>query len=224
VGGLGSGRWGGRPTIERTSALVLDVNALMTPIMRSLHQHGLSLPDGQPVRLESRTWSWQRPDEPHPLAEVRISLSLGDGHAEACLNYDIDHPGGRTGPQEERVSLIATPCRFGGVRWWWLCPATGRRCSKLYLPNGGLRFLSRGRGAYELDYMSHRGPVVTRLLRRSHRLRKKLDLADSSADASPPQKPKGMHWKTYLRILSTVAATEADLDRELRKLMVRPSR
>jgi hypothetical protein len=96
--------------------LVLDVNALMTPIMRSLRQHGLSLPIGQLVRLESRTWSWQRTDEPQPLAEVRISLTLGNGHAEACLSYDIDHPGGRTGPREERVSLTATPCRFGGVR------------------------------------------------------------------------------------------------------------
>jgi AAA domain len=42
------------------------------------------------------------------------------------------------------------------VRWWWICPATGRRVSKLYLPNGGVRFLSHGPGAYRLAYASQR--------------------------------------------------------------------
>jgi hypothetical protein len=58
----------------------------------------------------------------------------------------------RTGSQHYPVSMVTTPCLFGGSRWWWVCPATGRRVGKLYLPNGGARFLSRGLGACQLAY------------------------------------------------------------------------
>jgi hypothetical protein len=42
-----------------------------------------------------------------------------------------------------KVSLAVTRPRFGGLRWWFLCPlivngrACGRRVGKLYLPPGG---------------------------------------------------------------------------------------
>jgi hypothetical protein len=34
----------------------------------------------------------------------------------------------------QSITLKATPLRFGGVRWWFLCPDCSRRCAKLYLP------------------------------------------------------------------------------------------
>ena len=45
-----------------------------------------------------------------------------------------------------RIKLVTTPCNFGGVRHWFLCPLEHdgklceRRASKLYMPFGGRLF------------------------------------------------------------------------------------
>ncbi len=55
------------------------------------------------------------------------------------------------------VRLAATPCRYGGKRWWFICPLTkngiacNRRVLKLYL-GGGKYFGCRH--CYELTYQS----------------------------------------------------------------------
>lgn len=36
------------------------------------------------------------------------------------------------------ISLIATPCNYGGKRWWLVCPLKGNKCTILYLQNNGL--------------------------------------------------------------------------------------
>src|SRR2546423_10362205 len=41
------------------------------------------------------------------------------------------------------VYLQPTPLRFGGVRWWFLCPKCERRCAKLYLQSYRSVFLCR---------------------------------------------------------------------------------
>jgi len=111
---------------------------------------------------------------------------------------DIDHHSHQTGPQEQKISMATTPCPFGGVRWWWICPATGRWVRKLYLPNGGTRFLSRGPGAYRLACASQRQGRVDRMYARSRRLYRLLG-ADyyGPLDGCWPPKPKGMRWQTY---------------------------
>jgi hypothetical protein len=60
----------------------------------------------------------------------------------------------RLGGELERyhVWLSATPVRFGGVRWWLHCPASGRPVSKLFLPPDGCRFCCRQ--VYDLTYAS----------------------------------------------------------------------
>ena len=109
--------------------------------------------------------------------------------------------------------MVTTPCRFGGVRWWWLCPATARKCTKLYLPNGGRLFLSRGRGAYSLGYASQRGTWIDRAHGRVRRLYRKLGADYSGLCATWPEKPKGMRWATYERIIAALEKTEAELGR-----------
>jgi hypothetical protein len=44
---------------------------------------------------------------------------------------------------KQDVIARPTPLHFGGVRWWFDCPGCGRRCSKLYLPLRGEGFLCR---------------------------------------------------------------------------------
>ena len=40
------------------------------------------------------------------------------------------------------IKLVTTPQPFGGRRWWFLCPQTGRRATKLHLPEGAFTFAS----------------------------------------------------------------------------------
>ncbi len=80
---------------------------------------------------------------------VEIAIYTGDGAELRVEHYPND---GGDDPIEYAVPLIYTTPRFGGLRWWFRCPATWRRCTKLYLPNGGRRFLSRH--AYRLRYAS----------------------------------------------------------------------
>src|SRR5689334_12670859 len=155
MGGCGSGRWGGRATVEGCRSLVLDINRVMRPVARALR--GCDLPDEAEIRGLTMRFTWTSQGEAEPWAEVEMALALGREHGVATLLFDIEHLSCDTGPQVQRVQIVSTPCRFGGRRWWWLCPRTGRRCGKLYLPNGGMVFLSRGRGAYRLAYASQIG-------------------------------------------------------------------
>jgi hypothetical protein len=154
--------------------------------------------DGGTIQVpwHARRWTRQGEDEPWAVVEMRLELLARSG--TVWLRYDVDHFSRPTGLQEYAVALATTPCRFGGVRWWWLCSATGRRVSKLYLPNGGTRFLSRGRGAYRLAYASQRHGAVDRMHDRSRKLYRQLGADyDGPVGEDWPPKPKGMHWRTY---------------------------
>jgi len=130
---------------------------------------------------------------------MRLELRAHSG--TAWLRYDIDHATQPTGPQHYPVSMVTTPCRFGGRRWWWICPATHRQVAKLYLPNGGRQFLSRGRGAYA----SQRQGPIDRMHARSRKLYAKLGAEYKGNYAGSPPKPKGMHWCTYEAVCDRLA-------------------
>jgi hypothetical protein len=42
-----------------------------------------------------------------------------------------------------RIQLTWTTPTYGGRGWWFVCPKTGRRTTKLFLPNGGWHFWGR---------------------------------------------------------------------------------
>jgi hypothetical protein len=96
------------------------------------------------------------------------------------------------------------------LRWWFLCPSTGQRCAKLFLPNGGRYFLSRA--AYGLGYASQRGSKADRLQRKVLKLNRALG-GEGEYGSPTPQKPKGMHWRTYKRMVAQLEAVEAAADR-----------
>ena len=52
------------------------------------------------------------------------------------------------------VSMTTTTIHLGGRRWWFVCPVTGTRVGKLYLPVGATDFA--GRKAHNLTYTSCR--------------------------------------------------------------------
>ena len=110
---------------------------------------------------------------------------------------------------EEPVSISWTPCHFGGARPWFVCPGVvncvpcGRRVGKLYGP--GRYFLCRH--CYRLAYQSQREQPHERALRRANHIRMHLG-GDPSMLSLFPEKPKGMHWRTYERLQQRVRSAE----------------
>jgi hypothetical protein len=206
MGGFGSGRRGGRATVEGCRSLKLDVNR----VTREARQQLREVPEGAKLEAAPIMWTWTAHDEAKPRARVLVVLRLDHWRGEARLQFDVDHYSRRTGPQDQVVQMETTPCRFGGRRWWWLCPATWRRCSTLYLPNGGTRFLSRGIGAYRLAYASQNGGPLDRSHGRLARLHRKMGGTYGHCDDPPPRRPKWMRRRTYDRL---VAEWEGQMER-----------
>jgi hypothetical protein len=152
MGGYGSGRRGGRPTVEGRATLALGVKRVMRPVLAA--QRDRSFPPGDVMNAGPIRFAFWREGGAEPWAAVDACLQLAPdrGHARLTLEHGAGWRG--VGPRDQHVELEAAPCRFGGVRWWWLCPATSRRAAKLYLPGGSSCFLSRQ--AHRLVYASQR--------------------------------------------------------------------
>jgi hypothetical protein len=94
------------------------------------------------------------------------------------------------------VSALTKP-HFGGNRTWHVCPLCGSRVGKLFMPPGQSRWGCRK--CHNLAYASQRQAVVSRSIRSAQKIREKL--AGSINLFTPfPERPKGMHWQTYLRL------------------------
>ena len=219
MGGYGSGRTGGWPTVERTDALVISADSIVRPIMQVLRRDGFStIPEGERVEVDFRRLTWSKGGEPWTSIEVR--LSLGSRSGSATLRYDVDHFSRRTGPQEQVVEMITVCCHFGGVRWFWVCPGTGRRVSKLYLPNGAIQFRGRGPRAYRLAYQSQRNGTNDAAQARLRRIFRKLGADYDGLDDVAP-KPSGMHWRTYDELCSQIEVQETILNDGMAHLVER---
>ena len=82
-----------------------------------------------------------------------------DGDSYARFYYTVtDRDTGEKTDYDYKVNLTTTPCHFGGVRYWFICPLTtngvycGRRVATLYKGPGGSYFGCRH--CYNLSYES----------------------------------------------------------------------
>lgn len=92
------------------------------------------------------------------------------------------------------VAVTTTPCHIGGQRHWWLCPCCSRRCAVLY---GGTVFVCRKCAG--LHYPIQHACEFDKAIIRAESIRHRLGWIPGIAHGQGP-KPKGMHWKTYLRL------------------------
>src|SRR3954468_18946084 len=148
---MGSGRTGGNPTDEATGSFVFSFKSLLGRLPRDAVGGGT-------ITFRSGRYG-EFPVEVHVSTTDRATPYMELTHATR------DGTGGRI---TYRVGLTTTRPRYGGERWWFVCPATGRRAFKLYLPNGGRRFLSRA--GYRLGYAVTREDRIARYQRRAERI------------------------------------------------------
>jgi hypothetical protein len=210
MGGLGSGRSGGRATTE--SGLTLNLS--------KLRREGLLRPNC--FQSGSITWTDTRTGERDGSIGYEAFLRQETGRLR--LQYTTTQGDGERRELDYQIQLVTTPQPFGGRRWWFVCPRTGRRATKLYLPDGAFTFASRQ--AYRLTYECQREPAQERALRRAFKLRGKLGGTGGLESDIP--KPKWMREATYDRKLEEIFAAEEVvydhiqiLDRKLDRLLGR---
>lgn len=172
MGNFNSGRHGGKRTTQGRNHL--DV--------RRLQRDGLLLPG---TRFES---TWTRNGQANGGIRVwvnadRVRLIYRHG---GDTGQDMDYP----------VMLSRTPCHYGGERVWWLCPCCGKRVAILY---SGKVFSCRH--CQQLAYASDRVAKSDKPYRRANKVRARLGWGGGVASPMG-DKPKGMHWTTYLRLLT----------------------
>jgi len=134
-------------------------------------------------------------------------LSLGDVYLLQARGdmVQVTRPASG-GLREQTLPIVRTRCSFGGSRPWFLCPSRGcqRRAAILY--NAGGRFACRR--CHGLVYRTQHEHTDGRLLIKAERLWRRVgcDFGDE------PQKPKGMYWRTFNRLVERGdAAYEASL-------------
>ena len=181
MGGPGSGRhwrWDARDIVEQTKAV--DVTWL--------RRRGMLGP-GQPVWV-----SWIRDGEPSGNI-----AGWSDGRT-VLLWFTFD--GERI---EQRVHVEWTPWRFSGERPWFRCPSPGceRRALKLYWR--GRHFICRI--CADLRYRSQNEDWGYRALTKAQAIRARLGGSESLYEPFPVR-PKGMHRRTYRKLLRRAVAAE----------------
>jgi hypothetical protein len=190
MGGFGSGRGGGRPTTD--SCLTLDLSQLRRDGLFRLGFAGAG----------SLIWTNTKTGE--RTGSIGYEAHLGEENGRVRLHYTTTRRDGEKRESDYWIQLETTPQPFGGRRWWFICPRTGLRAAKLYLPTGAFTFASRR--AYRLAYACQREPAHDRASRRAFKLRGKLGAEGGIGDHI--SKPKWMRWRTYDRKLDEIFAAE----------------
>lgn len=163
--------------------------------------------------------SWSKP-EPRQLAESCLTLDINvwnrRGYCQVGANEATD---GIT------IKKIAwTNCNYGNARPWFICPKCGARVGKLFKPAiyslidntkykqqanaeykiGGSN-LYQCRKCWNLTYQSSNasGNLIRERRELDRRFSKKLKAPTkwNHFFHEIPPKPKGMHWKTYHRLV-----------------------
>ena len=194
MGGMGSGRraWGAkRWTVEE--ALALDVRRLARAagLAPGKHQHRWPslLFDGAVIAYE--------------VAQDGGTLALAYHLPADPLRAVLFGETGRD--VRQTVSIERTPCRFGGDRPWFACPACGRRVAVLY-HLAALADDFRCRLCLGLAYSSTREAPARRPLRKADRLR--ADLGGPPGLGRVPPQPDWMGWRAYMRQVDRIRALD----------------
>lgn len=113
----------------------------------------------------SIAWTCRGEDTGNILVKINTDTYQGGSYME--LDYKIRSRGEEEWrPINYRVTLVSTPCRYGGKRWWFICPNTrcNRRNNVLY--SYGDYFVCRkcARLKYESQRYSGKYAFVSRIL------------------------------------------------------------
>lgn len=202
VGGFGSGRHGGRPTVDASLTLGID----------KLLRDGCLVAGG----WMSGVLRWTIVGTGREIAAIGYCADLTDPAAAWMRLNFVRGDGVERCAHDCKVRLTTTRPHYGGRRWWFVCPLSERRCGKLHLPPGAGTFAARQ--TWRLSYASQRTAPLERAretaVNRAERIRRQLGPAGRSASryADPPARPKGMWSATYKKRLRAIDEAEGRAD------------
>jgi hypothetical protein len=176
---LGSRKSGCRPSI---GFAVIKCHEVHSVDLARLKRNELLIPG----RWSTLTWSRN--------GEVTGSIRILCLESALRLVYRARQSGDEWEDITETIPLIETETAFGGRRQWLSCLSCQKRCRVIY---GGLKF--RCRACMGLRYDTQYEPAFARSATRALKIRARLGSTDG-IDAPFPDRPKGMHRTTYLRL------------------------
>ena len=144
MGGIGSGRRSTRLTTDECIYIRQPYLTRLGMLKRScMHRQELTWRCGERIMAQLTVVTDVHCREPHPCLKV---VGYANGRQIDCV-----------------VPLDSSPMRFGGERWYALCPKTRKRCTALVLPPGRSHFASvRG---WDVAYSSQRECEIIRAQR-----------------------------------------------------------
>ncbi len=123
MGGFNSGRYRTVNAGKVEDGLRLD--------MRVLRRRGYLVPGA----IVSGRMAWERRDVCTGMVGLQMELQVA--HGLLTISYS------RAGQDHhEEVAIVSTPCRYGGRRFYFVCPGSSARCELLISTRGG-PFVSR---------------------------------------------------------------------------------
>jgi len=179
--------YGGRQTCEGCKSL--DV--------RRLHRDDL-------LRASLKySWSWSRNGE--PSGDIRIETESD----ALILIFRVRQYGAEWKDIRQRVPIDWTSCRFGGRRPWFICAVykNGRYCGRRAVKFYGAGDLFACRSCCDLAYASQQQSPRDRGVSQAQKIKERLG-GSASLFGGFPDKPRGMHWRTYERLRTRAEAAE----------------
>jgi len=152
MGGYSSGRYRERNRGTVDAAIRLD--------LRVMRRQGFLVPGG----VTSGVQRWARAGE--ETGSVGVTVNLADPDAGfVVVRFSLNGD-----PRVQEIRIESRPMRYGGRRFYFVCPRTLRRCE--VLPMFGGVFACRQ--AQRLTYQSQSADQIDRMRDRAHRLEKRL--------------------------------------------------
>ncbi|PCJ95123.1 MAG: hypothetical protein COA45_12405 [Zetaproteobacteria bacterium] len=180
MGGYGTGRYYRSKKTVIEDYRCLDINRMV------------KLGSIQPDTRRSGSWTWTNTNTGERVSSFSYTSNTLDPH-DMYLN--VSYTTVSTDKRHDyNIRIERTSLHYGGHRYWFICPYTGRRVAKLYGANGADKYGSRH--AFNLSYASQSEASHDRALRKKWKLLDKV-----GGDQDWPLKPKGMHQKTFERLL-----------------------
>jgi hypothetical protein len=163
-----------------------------------------------PGRFHSGTLHWSRTyhrgGKPEEIASAGYTAQLGDDSGTLTLHYTCTGRDGERKAVTCTLQMVTLPRHYGGRRWYFICPYSGRRALKLYKWSGIDWYCHRNAINPRPTYASQRESGGNRIMAQRWAIRAKLgdDFSDLFGE---PCKPKWMRWRTFNRY----AARDAEL-------------
>ena len=163
-------------------------------------------------KTDPRNIQWIHPSQ----GEIASGFVCADmsGPSEGWLHIQIEE-------FVQRIALISEPRHFGGRQWYFVCPAIGLPVSVVWKPEGVDKFCCRQTWGSQVAYLTQFGSWVDRAHLGKAKIKAKLLGGCDPAERDLPQKPLGMRWSTYYRLVDRYNAYDCKLNDGMTALAAR---